>query len=159
MTDTTEVSDEERALMRERKIPVRFLNSEHGHEGTFELASAYDFRLSCTERERDALKERVERLEAALKPFDELLDRLYKGDGGDIIARLYDVRSFSDDAHVNNVCTYGMLRRAREALAGKKCARCDSTEIVTNLDGDDLCQKHADAWVRGEGAAQGGNDE
>lgn len=25
--------------------------------------------------------------------------------------------------------------------------------VVTNLDGDDLCQKHADAWVKAEGEA------
>jgi hypothetical protein len=33
-----------------------------------------------------------------------------------------------------------------------KCAHCDE-ESITNLDGDELCQKHADEWCRGEGDA------
>lgn len=34
----------------------------------------------------------------------------------------------------------------------RKCVHCDESAI-TNLDGDDLCQRHADAWVRSEGMA------
>ena len=33
-----------------------------------------------------------------------------------------------------------------------KCVYCCKI-AVTNLDGDDLCQKHADDWVRSEGRA------
>ena len=33
------------------------------------------------------------------------------------------------------------------------CSRCHSPEVVTNLDGDDLCQDHATAWVKAEGQA------
>jgi len=33
-----------------------------------------------------------------------------------------------------------------------KCAHCDEPAI-TNLDGDDLCQIHANEWARGEGNA------
>lgn len=32
------------------------------------------------------------------------------------------------------------------------CVRC-ADPAVAELDGDNLCQSHADAWVRGEGAA------
>ena len=34
----------------------------------------------------------------------------------------------------------------------EKCAFCDQVAI-TNLDGDNLCQRHADAWVKAEGDA------
>lgn len=34
------------------------------------------------------------------------------------------------------------------------CTVCNSSPIVAELDGDFLCKRHADAWVRGEGRAQ-----
>lgn len=33
-----------------------------------------------------------------------------------------------------------------------KCAYCDENAI-TELDGDYLCKRHADAWLKGEGDA------
>lgn len=40
--------------------------------------------------------------------------------------------------------------RIKEALKRIQCARCTETAI-TELDGDQLCKTHADAWVRAEG--------
>ena len=34
----------------------------------------------------------------------------------------------------------------------KRCTHCDE-KAITELDGDNLCQRHADEWVRGEGNA------
>lgn len=49
-----------------------------------------------------------------------------------------------------NEAVYAIRGRAVVAI-GKRCARCGSDEVRVNLDGDDLCQQHADAWVIGEG--------
>lgn len=47
--------------------------------------------------------------------------------------------------------------RAIEALAqalGDLCSRCRTYPVLTELDGDKLCKRCADAWVRAEGADQ-----
>lgn len=108
MTDIPEISDEERALMRERNIPARFLNSEHGHQGTLELTRAYEYRLSRTESERDALKERVERMEAENARLRGPLQSFVNG-----VATGAVTTGYADETLAN------VTRRAREALAGK----------------------------------------
>lgn len=39
-----------------------------------------------------------------------------------------------------------------------KCTYCDE-QAVTNLDGDDLCNAHANEWVKSEGRAIAERDE
>lgn len=45
-----------------------------------------------------------------------------------------------------------------ESLSGQVAAPCDHADCdepsITNLDGDNLCKEHADAWVRSEGQAE-----
>ncbi len=43
------------------------------------------------------------------------------------------------------------IAERQAAMAGRNC--CCGEPAVCNLDGDDLCQDHADEWVRAEGAA------
>lgn len=96
MTDTKEISDEERNFLDRW---TRVTRCDHIGVRPSTIAG-YESRLSRTERELDAMKE-------ALRPFDTLLTQLHNGTG------------CGDDDYIGGGCTYGMLRRAREALAGK----------------------------------------
>jgi hypothetical protein len=65
------------------------------------------------------------------------------------------------DNDINNgILPDGFVGLERAALAAEKlnadnargCVRCDG-EFRVNIEGENLCQHHADEWVRGEGMA------
>ena len=57
MSRVKPITDEELTLLKERKIPGRFLNSRFDHSGTERLAAAYEARLKPL---KDALEKILE---------------------------------------------------------------------------------------------------